>query len=174
MFDEESTCVIYHLRKRTKAFTHEINQNNLDINRLKTFAIESLQFFCFIRSMHRMIIIPRIPDDIQRENRLMEVIHPIMLVRELLTIGKSNELVHGFSFYLIDGQNGAPWLPPPHPPNSSYLPSDLAAAHGPFADPASSGLPSMASFRSSQAGIYASNEQTVQTGETLGKALQSV
>ncbi|CAF1172671.1 unnamed protein product [Adineta ricciae] len=78
------------------------------------------------------------------------------------------------SSYYVDGQNGAPWLPPTHPPNSSYLPSDLAAAHGPFVDPATSGLPSMASFRSSQAGIYASNEQTVQTGETLGKALQSI
>jgi hypothetical protein len=81
-------------------------------------------------------------------------------------------------FGLIDGQNGTPWLPPPPPPLSAspYLPNDLASNHGPFTDANGSCLPSMASFRSQQGTTYTSNgnEQTVQTGETLGKALQSV
>ncbi|CAF3880724.1 unnamed protein product [Rotaria sp. Silwood2] len=77
------------------------------------------------------------------------------------------------STYYIDGQNGASWLPPPP---STYLPNDLANNHGPFTDSTSACLPSMASFRFQQATSYTSNgnEQTVQTGETLGKALQSI
>ena len=45
-----------------------------------------------------------------------------------------------------------------------------------FTDANGACLPSMASFRSQQGTTYTSNgnEQTVQTGETLGKALQSV
>ncbi len=103
----------------------------------------------------------------------MEMIRPIMLVRRLLR--KRNVLLRD----LIDGQNGTPWLPPPPPPPlsaSPYLPNDLASNHGPFTDSSGVCLPSMASFRSQQQGTYTSNgnEQTVQTGETLGKALQSV
>ncbi|CAF1292638.1 unnamed protein product [Adineta steineri] len=78
------------------------------------------------------------------------------------------------STYYVDGQNGTPWLPPP--PTSAYLPNDLANNHGSFTDSNGSCLPSMASFRSQQGGTYSNNgnEQTVQTGETLGKALQSI
>ncbi len=74
---------------------------------------------------------------------------------------------------MIDGQNGTTWIPPPP---STYLPNDLANSHGPFTDANGACLPSMASFRSQQGTTYTSNgnEQTVQTGETLGKALQSV
>ncbi|CAF3425146.1 unnamed protein product [Rotaria sp. Silwood1] len=77
------------------------------------------------------------------------------------------------STYYIDGQNGASWLPPPP---STYLPNDLANNHGSFTDSTSACLPSMASFRFQQPTSYTSNgnEQTVQTGETLGKALQSI
>ena len=48
--------------------------------------------------------------------------------------------------------------------------------HGTFIDTSGTGLPPMASFRSQQQTTYTSNdsEQTIQTGETLGKALQSV
>ncbi len=48
--------------------------------------------------------------------------------------------------------------------------------HGTFTDANGTCLPSMASFRPQQQTTYTSNgnEQTVQTGETLGKALQSV
>ncbi|UJR23688.1 hypothetical protein I4U23_026670 [Adineta vaga] len=82
------------------------------------------------------------------------------------------------STYYVDGQNGGPWLPPP-PTTSTYLSNDLSTAHGTFTDAAGSCLPSMASFRSQQAVVAAAytnngNEQTVQTGETLGKALQSI
>ena len=80
MSDEESTCVIYH----TKAFAHEVNQNNLDINRLKTFVIQSsIVFFFYIRFIHRMIIIQKILDDIQQENQSMEMNQHIMLVSKL-------------------------------------------------------------------------------------------
>ncbi|CAF0744725.1 unnamed protein product [Rotaria sordida] len=79
------------------------------------------------------------------------------------------------STYYIDGQNSATWLPPPPPP-STYLPNDLANNHGSFTDSNSACLPPMASFRFQQTTPYTSNgnEQTVQTGETLGKALQSI
>ena len=70
------------------------------------------------------------------------------------------------AYYNGDGQNGASWVPPP-----AYI----ANEHGTFTDPSGVCLPSMSSFRS-QGTPYTSNgnEQTVQTGETLGKALQSV
>ena len=76
-------------------------------------------------------------------------------------------------YYVGDGQNGGPWIPPPPPPPTSAY---LANEHGTFTDPSGVCLPSMASFRSQQATVYTSNgnEQTVQTGETLGEALQSV
>lgn len=78
------------------------------------------------------------------------------------------------TYYVADGQNGTTWLPPPPPPmppTSTYL----ANEHGTFTDPNGVCLPSMASFRS-QGTPYTTNgnEQTVQTGETLGKALQSI
>jgi hypothetical protein len=75
---------------------------------------------------------------------------------------------HFFFLFLLDGQSGNPWLGPP----SNYLPND----HGTFTDANGTCLPSMASFRPQQQPSYTSsgNEQTVQTGETLGKALQSV
>jgi hypothetical protein len=78
------------------------------------------------------------------------------------------------TYYVGDGQNGTPWIPPPPPlpPTSTYLAND----HGTFTDATGVCLPSMASFRSQQGTTYTSNtnEQTVQTGETLGKALQSI
>lgn len=67
-----------------------------------------------------------------------------------------------------ESQNGAPWLPPPPPPPSIYLAND----HGTFTDPNGVCLPSMASFRSQ--GTPYTNNGSEQTGETLGKALQSV
>ncbi|CAF3233384.1 unnamed protein product [Rotaria socialis] len=82
------------------------------------------------------------------------------------------------SAYYIDGQGGTSWLPPPPPPPSSstYLPNDLAGNHASFTDSNGACLPSMASFRFQQTASYTSNgnEQTVQTGEALGKALQSI
>jgi hypothetical protein len=76
------------------------------------------------------------------------------------------------SAYYVDSQSGNPWLGPP----SNYLPSDLANNHGTFTDVNGTGLPSMASFRPQQQPMYTNsgNEQTVQTGEALGKALQSI
>jgi hypothetical protein len=75
------------------------------------------------------------------------------------------------AYYVGEGQNGASWIPGP-PPTATYLPND----HGTFTDATGACLPSMASFRSQQGTTYTSNgnEQTVQTGETLGKALQSI
>jgi hypothetical protein len=71
------------------------------------------------------------------------------------------------SAYYVDSQSGNPWLGPP----SNYLPND----HGTFTDANGTCLPSMASFRPQQAPYTSNgNEQTVQTGETLGKALQSI
>ncbi|CAF1208397.1 unnamed protein product [Adineta steineri] len=72
------------------------------------------------------------------------------------------------SNYFVDSQSGNPWLGPP----SNYIPND----HGTFTDANGACLPSMASFRPQQQPTYSSNgnEQTVQTGETLGKALQSI
>lgn len=76
---------------------------------------------------------------------------------------------------LADSQSGHPWLAPPPPP-SNYLPNDLANNHGTFTDANGACLPSMASFRPQTQTSYSNsgNEQTVQTGEALGKALQSV
>jgi hypothetical protein len=124
-----------------------------------------------IRSIHRMIIIQRILNDTQRENQYMEMNQRFMLVRDRIKDQRSSQIL---CLFLIDSQNGGTWLPPPPP--STYLPNDLASNHGPFTDATGACLPSMASFRSQQQATYASNgnEQTVQTGETLGKALQSV
>ncbi|CAF4441031.1 unnamed protein product, partial [Rotaria magnacalcarata] len=79
------------------------------------------------------------------------------------------------STYYIDEQGGTSWLPS-LPPPSTYLPNDLAGNHASFTDSNSACLPSMASFRFQQTASYTSNgnEQTVQTGEALGKALQSI
>jgi hypothetical protein len=98
----------------------------------------------------------------------MEMNPLIMLVSTKNQVGF---LFHIFLWYL-DSQTGNPWLGPP----SNYLPSDLAANHGTFTDVNGTGLPSMASFRPQQQPTYnnSGNEQTVQTGEALGKALQSV
>jgi len=77
------------------------------------------------------------------------------------------------SAYYVDSQSGGnPWLGP----TSNYLPNDLANNHGTFTDANGTCLPSMASFRPQQQTAYpnSGNEQTVQTGETLGKALQSI
>ncbi|CAF0739676.1 unnamed protein product [Didymodactylos carnosus] len=76
--------------------------------------------------------------------------------------GNTNE-----SPYYIDSQNPS-WING-MPTPSNYLPNDN---HSQFSD-SNACLPSMASFRS---GTYGSNgtEQTVQTGEALGKALQSI
>ncbi|CAF0933490.1 unnamed protein product [Adineta ricciae] len=72
------------------------------------------------------------------------------------------------SNYFVDGQNAHPWIGPP----GTYLPNE----HGTFTDANGTCLPSMASFRPQVPTPYTSNgnEQTVQTGETLGKALQSI
>ena len=85
--------------------------------------------------------------------------------------------VHLTELVLIDNQNGAPWLPPPPPlVPSNYLANDLANNQGSFTDATGACLPSMASFRPQPSGAYANNgnEQAAQTGEALGKALQSV
>lgn len=74
------------------------------------------------------------------------------------------------SAYYPDGQNGNPWLPP----TTNYLPSDLATNHGTFTDANGACLPSMASFRPQTTYNTNGTEQTVQTGEALGKALQSI
>ncbi|CAF5205414.1 unnamed protein product, partial [Rotaria magnacalcarata] len=127
MPNEESTSVIYHIRKRTKAFPHEVYTS----------------------------------DDYNPENTAR---YPT---------GKS---VYGNeSTYYIDEQGGTSWLPS-LPPPSTYLPNDLAGNHASFTDSNSACLPSMASFRFQQTASYTSNgnEQTVQTGEALGKALQSI
>ncbi|UJR25200.1 hypothetical protein I4U23_006553 [Adineta vaga] len=72
------------------------------------------------------------------------------------------------SNYFVDGQNAHGWLGPP----GTYLPNE----HGTFTDANGTCLPPMASFRPQPPTSYTSNgnEQTVQTGETLGKALQSI
>jgi hypothetical protein len=78
MYNEECTCVIYD-----KVFAHEINQNKLDVNMLKTFVIDLLYnrfLFFYIRFIHRKIIIQRILHDIQQENQFMEMNPLIMLV----------------------------------------------------------------------------------------------
>ena len=64
--------------------------------------------------------------------------------------------------------NGAPpgWLPPPP---STYLPNELT----PFTDGNAACLPSMSSFRAQPPSTYPTNGNEP-TGETLGKALQSV
>lgn len=62
-------------------------------------------------------------------------------------------------------------------PAANYLPNELTPTHVPYPDANNvSGLPSMASFRSQTNIPYvtSANEQTAQTGETLGKALQAV
>ncbi|CAF3354443.1 unnamed protein product [Rotaria sp. Silwood1] len=76
------------------------------------------------------------------------------------------------SAYYVDNQNGNPWLGP----TPNYIPNDLANNHGTYNDANGTCLPSMASFRPQQSTTYTSNgsDQTVQTGETLGKALQSI
>ncbi|CAF0783513.1 unnamed protein product [Rotaria sordida] len=76
------------------------------------------------------------------------------------------------SAYYIDSQSGNPWLGP----TSNYLPNDLVNNHGTYNDANGTCLPSMASFRPQQQPSYTSNgnDQTVQTGEALGKALQSI
>lgn len=65
-------------------------------------------------------------------------------------------------------------MPPPPPTTANYLPNDLAANHGTFTDANGACLPSMASFRPQTTYNTNGTEQTVQTGEALGKALQSV
>jgi hypothetical protein len=80
MYNEECTCVIYD-----KVFAHEINQNKLDVNMLKTFVIDLLYnrfLFFYIRFIHRKIIIQKILHDIQQENQFMEMNPLIMLVSE--------------------------------------------------------------------------------------------
>jgi hypothetical protein len=118
-----------------------------------------------------MTIIRKVPDDIQQESQSMEVNRLTMLVS---SIAPFNDAFHCLVLFFArsDSQNGMPWLAP----SSSYLPNDLANAHGTYTDPNGACLPSMATFRSQQQAAYAANgnEQTVQTGETPGKALQSV
>ncbi len=66
-----------------KVFAHEINQNKLDVNMLKTFVIDLLYnrfLFFYIRFIHRKIIIQKILHDIQQENQFMEMNPLIMLV----------------------------------------------------------------------------------------------
>lgn len=146
---EESTCVCVDENERIQTFAYEVNQNNLDLNRLKTFVIQL--FLCQVYTT----------DDYNSE-----------------TTGRypPGKSIYGndSTYYVADGQSGASWLPPPAPPMppaSTYL----ASEHGTFTDPNGVCLPSMASFRS-QGTPYTTNgnESTVQTGETLGKALQSV
>ncbi|CAF1286792.1 unnamed protein product [Rotaria magnacalcarata] len=76
------------------------------------------------------------------------------------------------SAYYVDSQAGNPWLAP----TQNYIPNDLGNNHGTYNDANGTCLPSMASFRPQQPTTYTSNgnDQTVQTGETLGKALQSI
>ncbi|CAF4131643.1 unnamed protein product [Rotaria socialis] len=76
------------------------------------------------------------------------------------------------SAYYVDSQTGNPWLAP----TPNYIPNDLGNNHGTYNDASGTCLPSMASFRPQQPTTYTSNgnDQTVQTGETLGKALQSI
>lgn len=121
--------------------------------------------------MHRKIIIRKIRLDIQQENQFMDRNPLIMLVSKT-----EKMLVFSYSwiFFLpqLDSQGGHPWLAP----TSNYLPSDHANNHGTFTDANGTCLPSMASFRPQTQTPYpnSGNEQTVQTGEALGKALQSV
>ena len=162
-----------------KAFAHEVNENKRDINMLKTASrIDrlhnrplTLTLSVPLRSTRRMTIIRKVPDDIQQESQSMEVNRLTMLVSRIAPIMNSSHCLV-LLFACSDSQNGMPWLAP----SSSYLPNDLASAHGTYTDPNGTCLPSMATFRSQQQAAYAanSNEQTVQTGETLGKALQSV
>lgn len=97
---------------------------------------------------------------------------PNPLIMLVSTFPHDSLLSHICPSYLIDSQSGHPWLGP----TSNYLPNDLANNHGTYTDANGTCLPSMASFRPQTQTPYSAsgNEQTVQTGEALGKALQSV